>query len=590
MLITGLASAQSPVPLPTDMDRRGTPDSELPDEARAAAEEYLEVLRQLQDKLLDYSEYIRELDEEEKDQLLAALYDFTKDLNSGEYSSSCNELVVDLSDLLKYLRSEERELKKVDKRKLRKLILGLRLELTALNQLLQEEVAKELQECAAHQEAMAAYLEAALSGVERGPRGTALPTVPDIDGVLPVPPVPDIRGIPSVPDIPVPQVKSGKAPEYGLQRTFSESVEVTGDKGPVVITTRAGDVFVTGGAGPLITARLDIVVSAATREKEKSFVDGVTLDVSGTGEEYTVSVRQPELSDPETRLLTSQLIVQVPSDLPVECINVSGNVVVSKIRSAVSIIGDHSTVTVAETRGELEVINTLGSVFLTSVRGDINVSNSYSSITVTNSTGSFDLNNQYGSVTVMSSSGELELVNSGTVVVRDYDGEVRIDNSSGSVQVSRVNGNVWAFNSYHPLMIAGVDGAVRLENANGPINIAGVTGRMAVANRFGSIEATNFAGPVRLVNENGSVTLVPQQQLQGRSVVTTSGGMISLKVDRNTDLQVDVETLEGSIMSSLPMEQKREGDLLIGSLKLGSGEGKLALSGTGSAIIIGETD
>ncbi|MEE8575889.1 MAG: DUF4097 family beta strand repeat-containing protein [candidate division Zixibacteria bacterium] len=603
-LISGAALAQEPLPPAPDPDPDHHRDHDLTDNARDAADEYLEVLQELEIILADYFEYFYELDPIAQRQFTRAFDRFAKSLEDGSFRYNSRRLAQALDEYKADLKREQHALSRSDSKKLKRMLRGLGRELESVSFLLQEELLENLEQNIAQEKALQKYLismqmeemilsegqlsltiksdsDGAITILDGDKHQVAIIYVPDFDPS-------DLPDIPDVPD--VVDLRGVLAPRShhnsGLEHTFSESARLGKAGQQILILQPTGDVRISRNKSHALKATLFVEVSAGSRSEEKAFIDQTTLTIESGRKGYQVKASFPKLRNARTKLLRAELDVRVPNGYPVACENSFGKLVVCSLRTEVSVEGHHSEIDMFVIEGMVEATNDQGSIFIGTVVGEIEANSSHGRIEVEQSTGSILIESRYGNVSVDNCQGDLTLTNSGEVEVGNHFGTVMIDNRNGEVLVSDVVGELIAFNAYRPLIVNRIDGNARLENASAMIQATQIGGELTINNQRGHIIASELAGPIDFTSEYGTIEILLDDNFQGDSQVWSESGDIFLKLAGLTDLVLEAEALDGKILSKFPMTMSERGDRKLGKFKLGDGSVLLELSTTNSSILI----
>ncbi len=384
-------------------------------------------------------------------------------------------------------------------------------------------------------------------------------------------------------------VTTGKAgASSGSGAMWADTLVTSGKRIPIYVTHGVGDVEITGWDSDVIVAELTVVVSAATKTLETKFTRETLLELSSVRNGYYIETSFPELSDPRTTIQTSKLQVFVPAHNRLLCDNSFGKVMVTDISSKVSVKGNYSTVVLGDIHGAVDVENTSGKVTVADVNGPITVLNSFAPVNVSDCSGLIRIENNGGHISISSSQGDAELVNTGVISVVEHDGRVEIENSNGAVTVSDLTGSLLAFNSYQPLIVEHITGSANLENTNALISAVGVSGRLKIRNKYGNIMTENLGGPIDLESHDGQIMLVLDNELLGRSRISSHSGLIDVSLHRDMDLRLSLKSDNGNISSEFPLKESGSGRERSSEIVLGDGQQTLSLIARRSSISITE--
>lgn len=153
--------------------------------------------------------------------------------------------------------------------------------------------------------------------------------------------------------------------------------------------------------------------------------------------------------------------------------------------------------------------------------------------------------------------------------VENSNGEVEVENVAGQVNVRTANGSV---------DVQGLDGSLDVRGENGQITTRDSSGEIKAITRNGSIRMENPKGNVSAETTNGEIELTSNKPLDKTYILHSAMGKLSLNLPRESDLDIEARTNQGSISGM-------GGDLDSGSgmskterLKLGTGKGSARLT------------
>jgi len=623
------AGAQSPVPDKDELDQLIKElHGELDDRSRDLAEEYLDILEQLQEIVEDYSDYLSDLDPEARKAHPISFKVFFDAFKSGRYSESHEPLLDDLEAFIQELRSLEKEHgggPGMATPQCCRTVRNLRREMSILVDLVgdyadnvaerrirdnnvetylkaamqglavalrvnKEEIIKQLYGRHSREEVLEALksLEAieSLEGIEALEALKALESLKEIE--IHVPPVPPI--MPEPPD----DVRFGKkyTDLHGRRSTVqtytsSTSIEDSGDT--ILVINRLGDIQINGWEEEMIVATFEIEIEAESQILKEQLIARTTL-VAGTSKgKYQVEAFLPKINDPDTRIINSVLTVNLPSANPVKCESSFGTVEVTALDAGFRIDGQNSEISIEEVNGSVTARNSMGLIELDEISGKIDARNGYSPIEITDCDGDMDLDNAYSLVSLSDCRGDVRINNSGTTEVSSHVGNVIIDNTYGQVEVRRLNGDLRAVNAYQPIVIRQITGSARLENMYSKINADGVNGSLSASNTYGLIRGENLSGPLDIRAENGNVVLILDQELNGNSTVSASFGTVNLAMAEASNILLVAKTVNGKIQSLLPLKISGDSMMKSAEYRFGQGRDSLAVTGNDIAIIVSDS-
>ena len=579
------------------------------------ADEYLDIIEQLKEIIDDYEDYLADIDEAApcNDKIDFEL--FEERLSSGFYAEDVMALKSDIEEYTDNLKKIQTIFQKSDASNARdcyRLTRSLSRELSILNNLIDQNITNRFVTKLQDQEFQNYIRESILKVTEKLLSDNDLAELEkqlkelelqleDIEE-FEIPPIPAIPEIPEVPDIYVqpdikvePRVKTKISVdrdrrESGLAKVYTALQNVTSSSIPVNINNPIGSIVILGDNRKQIEAVLNIEVAAESRSREKEFAESTTLEITSEDNSYIVNVYLPKLTDPHTKILNSQLTINVPSKNLVNCKSSFGPIKVTGLNNGLNLTASYADITLTDIRGDVRMSNSMNPVELRNIHGNIEVTNSYNTIKIYNSTSDrMNITNAYSQVAVFNSSGNVVLKNSGLTEIKDHNGDVDIDNSYGVVKVENLYGNLKALNAYSPIETSEIRGAVTLGNIYSLIAAVGIDGSLDAQNKHGKIDARYLNGPINLINENGDISVVIENPLKGTSFINTTSGTTTISLDNRSNIFLKAQTTGGEITRFYPLERTDLGNLLIGELILGKGKDSLSITGNNTKIIIDES-
>jgi hypothetical protein len=568
------------------------------------ADDYLDVLRQLETLTKDYGDYFKKIQVELTDEKHQGLNLILNGLKDGSYLDDVEQAESDISALLNELKEKEGELAKRDRRASR-LTRSLQQELGALQEILQQDILPRLQENDRVSKQISAYLRAYMSipeSTERDERKVVVVVVEKSDtlGVFPMTPEDkdidiSIGEIPPLPESTQPQVEITPETEI-VQRTgktsvvrkFADSVDVSSSKQTIYITNPIGDLIVTGWNQKRVLVSSTVELAAGTSHEAAEQIRQAELQVRSKQKGITVELVIPDLSDPDTKVIRSVLKVRSPEGNPIECTSAFGKTSIRKMRDDVTLTASRSQVVIEDVTGNTEVTNAMEAVELNDVTGDIKATNSYGPVKLSRCRGDMEIQNAFAAVEIKRSDGDVSIRNNGPVEILRHAGRVEIENSNGRVLVSRFTGELGVTNAFGEVSLRDINGTTTVENTNGTIEAEDIEGIFTAQSAFGSILAGRLTGPIALASQNGTIELVLDRSLEGPSSISSTYGTVKLALSPETDVQLTAKTMGGEIQSSLPLTLTATGLEKTARLTLGRGTNELMITGTNSSIIITE--
>ncbi len=595
LITAGLAFGQAAPPPPEDLEQRKKTRKVISDRAQELAEDYADVLTELEDLTIDYSEVLADLKSKSVRLQRRILTKLGGKLAKGVYRDDIDLLSSDLEAAADDLRDCERDLRDTD-RKAYRVTKSLRGDIEALDMVLTHAVAERLfdEELLKHEVAIhlkETQLELAeimeelrislqvlgdsMALIELGWDPPEVPDIPDLSEL------PDLVDVPDAPDLiilgpssdtvlvyDVPHASaylraermySKQAGATGAMKELADSIRVRSSADPITINSPTGDVRVTGWSRSMVRAKLLVEVSSDSRKLAKKLVEDVELVTSSDGDGIRVDVTVPRISDPGTSLDGSRMEIMVPRNNRLVCANSFGLMEIKDVESGVKIKANNSSVVVDEVTGPVTIVANLGSITLTNI----------------------EVTNTYAAVTLSGCNGETSIDNSGEVSIVDHAGTLDITNTGGRVEVRDLDGNITTVNSYHPILYNGVTGTAQAENQRAAIMALNVEGPLTISNRNAPITVRRSHGRLDLQNVKGLIDVLIADELGGPSQISAVKGSVELSISQNVSLDVSASTEAGKLISRWPTDIDHTGDRR--HLKFSQGDDGALLTVTGKS-------
>ena len=146
---------------------------------------------------------------------------------------------------------------------------------------------------------------------------------------------------------------------------------------------------------------------------------------------------------------------------------------------------------------------------------------------------------------------------SGDVSTDDVAGEVSAKSASGNITVGNVGGELRVHTASGDLRCSAVTGRTTFSTASGDVEIGSAGDRVDVKTTSGNARLGELARGARITGVSGDVRVlaISEGTLRVRSV----SGNVAVGVAPGVELEVDVETMSGSVQSDIPLD-KAPGD------------------------------
>ncbi len=605
-VLAACSYGQSAIPPTEGIEHLERSKAELDEDAKELANDYLDLLSELERVLADYSHYFSDTQHREFYAKQAYLKDLVTKLMKGKYLESVRELETDLKQVETALREQEQELKE-ENIKVYKVTKNLRREIDALNIMLRSEVGERLPDNDRFAPEIAVYLKQVedewVAKIDRF--GDHFVFVPDSDfeatfdiefhhddtnlviANVHKKGVSTVVTVPRLPDLPQPNRITIHTQESGMTsvvREYIDSITVPTSHTPIIINSRSGSIQVTTWDRDLVMVRAQAQVASRSRKEAASLAEQVALRVSPNDDGIEIDFAMPSIHKLNAAIDRCNLEVKVPEANPIRCTNSHGKIYIENTFGGAAIKSSYSEIALTDIEGPIDIINNMGQVKLSDVRGDIKIHTANAPVSLWDCSGTVDITNSYSSVELISCAGDVRIKNSGGVQVTDHEGSVTIANSDGHVRVQRLKGDVFVQNSFKPLVLRNIEGSAQVENRNGLIEVVEIDGSLRASNQFAPIMARRLGGTLEITNLHGHVDVTLGDEFKGPSSITSQFGVINVMLSDDTDLKLQASAVNGDIQSAWPITISTHGLTKEGLLALGDGNRSLKVAGTNSTI------
>ncbi len=618
MVVPAFVWAQ-PAPPPTpSFEDRARKKSTLDRESKEVADEYADILVELQSLVADYHEYLTESESPTIIKYLNKLDKIGYNLDHRVYVKDRNKLVEDLTmhvtelDKIETYIEDSEEIFPI---RILKVVGSLRRDLENLNDLLQDDLVDRLDNVRASQDALSEAIEELLAEIkiEHGYNYTYV-TIPKIDEKK-------IEALQKEAELMAKQAQkeaekaekikksvkvrtpSASAPVVidlddlpnafsfggsGTSKEIKDTLSVTNPKLPIRIQSQLGEVTITGSASKQIIARLSAEISADSRTQEKRLLSEIDLKLETTPAGYQIIATAPtqNRSGESCRIISNSLEILLPSSNPVEVTCAFGSVSARDLNGGIQSSSEYSQVEMEDIKGGVQVTSNMGGIGLISCSGPFRVSNAYAPISIEACSGQFDIQNSYSEIELEDCTGNATIRNSGNISVSEHTGDMRITNSFGPIEIDGLSGNLTAINQFSPLSVQNIKGTVTVENANANIDLTNISGKLSATNKFGQISAEQLAGQFNLASQNGNIFVVLSDSPGGNSWVSTTFGNVDVTIPEASNFMVKAKTTFGDIHSDFPLKLDDMGTAKSAWFKLGKASDSLSINGQNTVITI----
>jgi putative adhesin len=300
---------------------------------------------------------------------------------------------------------------------------------------------------------------------------------------------------------------------YGDSYEFQYYKTVTIEDDPeLTIYNSIGHVTVLGSPTDGVTIEAVKIIRAGDSDEAERLAEFVEIKPKKNGRRLTVETMIHDVED-QSRSFWQKLfgsgrdmfgsvdfVITVPLGCKVFVENRSGNIEVSGVTEAVTIVGGSGNITLASINAAVSIESISGKIEMSEIKGDVSIASGGADIEMTSVTGIIDIRSA-----------------SGTTVGTYIDGPVKISKTSGHVKIKELNGDI------------------RIKSTSGNIDIVQLDGAIDIQTNAGNVKVST-----ELFSERGYF-------------VETAVGEIVFRVPETSSGTVNLETLSGSINTELPL-------------------------------------
>jgi len=616
------------------------------------AEEYGDVLNQLQDIIHDYHHYFSKINDKYSRKYQANLLNLLTKLEDGTYFGDVDNLLSDLNNFIVTLKSEQEKIESQDlSKKLYKNIKGLRKELVFIYELIKEDLYDQLE---ANRKAMPMIKEH-LNNLKKQERNQeyaleeiediladikyqvellnlsaestkininleqkeaiamALKVVKDLEKHYEVSVnledleiIEDFDFEPEEIIIEPDDVEleealehvihydvrdhtfTHKSGKYGMIREYTDSVVVLSSKEQIYVKNKTGNLEIEGWDKNKIIVKHYIELIGDDKKITKDLLDAIEIKIVSNPKGIYVNSYIPNIVKANYQIVSSKMLVRLPHNNPVICENSFGKTIISNLVNGVSLNTDNSEIIMDNVKGTIKTVNNMGSTLITDSRGQINSNSSLGPLKISDCNAEFNLANSYDVIALDNCTGKGFIKNFGHINITEHSGNIVIENENGQIDVTECKGNFEITNAYQSVFLNRIKGSVEVKNDYANINAFGVSGDFTAVNSFGTIVANDIEGSFDLTSNSGVIKLSLDNPYLKNSRILSNFGTVELQVDPNSDYLIDALTEGGNISSDFNFKIKRDTEQSSARFALGKGTIPIIVKGTNTTIIINE--
>lgn len=625
-----ITSGFSQSPVPTIEDLEDHKQLIISEEAKQIAEEYADILKELQELTLDYSRTFVKLPRGSSIPRLQELNSLIIKLAHGGYLEDIELLTIDLDMVREKLLEQEKEIKekakflkkqeRKDALKAYKLSRSLRGDLKAFNIVLQEDInfrlqsleflADEIQICLnqishddlqLYSESITSYIMIITDSIndivnltmDSYPQIYEFGEVPDINSqVINVPDVPEVEIIiDPVLDTPRGTKSFGYAYQQKSGNTiatieYSDDLEIKSSSIPIYINNPTGVLQITGWDKKTVFATSILEISSSSENKAQTLTDNVDLSLNADDTGIYIDFSMPKIRSSNISIANFQLEIKVPRNNPIFGKSSFGMVIMSNLHNQVFLEAHKSHVSAKGITGNVQISNNNGPINIEEIDGSIDVTNNYAPIIISQCEGDIKAKNTFAAIKIIECDGDIVINNSGSINLYDNEGNITITNTKGYINIKDHQGNIFAKNSFEPIILEDINGAVNVVNKRGTIKAQYIEGSFKAENLYAPIFAYYTEGLLDLSITRGFIDVIWTDSENGTSTITSQFGDVKIAFPENLDLDFKAKVNDGLITSSFPISVKTTNNTKEAEYIFGDGGPTLIVNGKNSEVTL----
>ncbi len=314
----------------------------------------------------------------------------------------------------------------------------------------------------------------------------------------------------------------------------------------LAISLGHGDLTITGDSNDgKIHTTVHTTVFSATDKTASSKADALTPTFHAEGSQLTLSVPYAE----EGRV---DLTLSIPTATPVSAHSDHGDMAISTLTAAVSLIADHGDVQLSAVQGPVQV----------------KLNNSNSDLTAHQIDGPVSASGKAQDITLSDVSGPLQI-----------DGEI-----FGDMHLERVRGPIRLHTSRINFQVAALPGSFETEEG-GDVSGDQLTGPVTLNARNRNISLDHVLGPLSISNQNGSVTASALSPLAPIDISNRSGE-VTLNLPDTASFTINADTTDADLTNSFGLLSHQDNDKVELQARVGNGVPLIRLHSTQADIHI----
>lgn len=259
----------------------------------------------------------------------------------------------------------------------------------------------------------------------------------------------------------------------------------------------------------------------------------------------------------------------------------SGTITIDNFSGAIMGDAAYSTVTINKTKDKVSLKSQSARLNFENVQGDLSVNSDYSNITINNVSGFVDVGTKSGTVKV----NEVEGVNIDAdytkVEVTSVSGkskkDIVINGRSGSLILEDAVGDLKIDNPYSRMDLRRIRGNVELRTTSATVRAEDIVGDWTSNTEYATVTIDNLtAQAISMTNKSNPIE-IRLKNAPNKINIKNEYGKVNVTMPQGFSGEVNLESEYGKIDTNLPIKSKNLGSGAYGMGKIGTGNGSITI-------------
>ncbi|MBI3585736.1 MAG: DUF4097 family beta strand repeat protein [Ignavibacteriales bacterium] len=257
----------------------------------------------------------------------------------------------------------------------------------------------------------------------------------------------------------------------------------------------------------------------------------------------------------------------------------SGTITIDTFNGPISADAEYSTITIGKIKEKLSIKSRSAKLKLEDIQGDLSVNSDYSNITINNVSGFVDVGTKSGTVKVKQVEGINIDADYTKVEVISVSGkskkEIIINGRSGSLILEDAVGDLKIDNPYSKMDLKKIRGNVELRTTSATVRAEDIIGDWTSYTEYATVTLDNLtAQTISMTNKSNPIE-VQLKNAPNKISIKNQYGRVDVEMPQGFSGEVNLESEYGKIDTNLPIKSKNLGSGAYGMGKIGTGNGSI---------------